>query len=154
MGMNEIATRFLFAVAIKVEPPLLLGVTPLGERRNVQIAGGSFEGPRLRGTVLAGGADWIVKRADGVLLLNVRATLRTDDGALVNMTYRGMRHGRREVIERLDRGEDVDPAEYYFRTTPYFETSAAAYLWLNGIVSVATGQRRADGPTYRVYEVL
>jgi hypothetical protein len=152
--MNDIKTKFLFAVTITVDPPLFLGTTPLGDRRIVQITGGHFEGPRLRGTVLAGGSDWIIERADGALQLDVRATLRTEDGALINMTYRGVRHGPAPVIERLNRGAPVDPSEYYFRTAPFFETSAAAYLWLNKIVAVATGHRIPAGPIYQVHEIL
>ncbi len=152
--MADIATRFLFTVTITVAPALVLGATPLGDRRIVQITGGSYEGPRLRGSVLPGGADWIIRRSDDVLQLDVRATLRTEDGALVNMAYRGVRHGPAEVIARLDRGEAVEPSEYYFRTTPYFETSAPSYLWLNKIVAVATGCRLPAGPIYDVYEVL
>lgn len=152
--MTDIRTELLFTVTITVAPPQLLGSTPLGDRRNVLISGGQFEGPRLRGTVLPGGSDWILLRADGVLQLDVRATLQTDDGALINMTYRGLRHGPAAVIDRLDRGEKVDPAEYYFRTAPFFETSAARYGWLNRIVAIATGERIPAGPIYTVYQVL
>ena len=152
--MSEIRTEFLFTITITVETPLVVGAIPLGERRIVQITGGHFEGPRLRGTVLPGGSDWILRRADDALQLDVRASLRTEDGALVNMLYRGLRHGPREVIERLDRGEPVDPSEYYFRTAPSFETSAPAYLWLNKIVAIATGRRVPAGPIYRVFEIL
>lgn len=152
--MADIRTELLFKVTITVAPPQFLGSTPLGDRRNVVISGGQFEGPRLRGTVLPGGSDWILLRADGVLQLDVRATLQTDDGALINMTYHGLRHGPAAVIDRLDRGEKVDPSEYYFRTAPFFETSAARYDWLNRIVAIATGQRIPAGPIYTVYQVL
>jgi len=93
-------------------------------------------------------------RGDGATQLDVRCTLQTDDGALVNMTYRGIRHGPAEIIERLGRGEDVDPALYYFRTAPFFETASEKYGWLNRIVAVATGRRRASGPIYDVFQVL
>ena len=83
-----------------------------------------------------------------------RATLQTDDGALINMTYRGVRHGPVEVIDRLNRGDAVDPSEYYFRTAPFFETSAARYAWLNKIVAVATGHRIPASPIHEVHEVL
>jgi len=154
MTMNGIRTQQLFTVTITVNPPLLLGATPLGDRRDVVVTGGQFEGPKMRGVVLAGGSDWILARPDGVLQLDVRATLQTDDGALINMTYRGVRHGPPAVIERLNRGDAVDPSEYYFRTAPFFETSAARYAWLNKIVAVATGHRIPAGPIYEVHEVL
>jgi hypothetical protein len=152
--MSEIATQFLFEVTIDVASPLMVGETPSGDRRIVQITGGHFAGPRLSGTVLPGGSDWILGRPDGVLALDVRATLRTADGALINMTYRGLRHGPVAVIDRLNRGEPVDASEYYFRTAPFFETSAPAYAWLNKIVAIATGRRLPTGPVYKVYEVL
>ncbi len=79
---------------------------------------GVFEGPGLKGRVLPGGSDWIVVRRDGVLIQDVRVVLQTDDGHNVLMSYRGMRHGPELVIERVDNGEDPDPSEYYFRTTP------------------------------------
>ena len=89
-----------------------------------------------------------------VLVLDVRLTLKTHDGALIYMTYRGLRHGPAEVMQRLNAGEPVDPALYYFRMTPIFETSDERYAWLNRLVSVATGRREATGPIYQVFEVL
>src|SRR5438093_7677206 len=132
-----------------------VGAVPHGSRRIAAIGGGVFEGPRLRGTVLPGGStDWLLLRADGVLELDLRATLRTDDGALVSMRSFGLRHGPPEVIAAVARGEAVDPATYYFRTTPRFETAHPAYAFLNRLVAVASGDRRADGPIYTIYEVL
>jgi Protein of unknown function (DUF3237) len=152
--MSEIRTAFLFTVTITVAPAQIVGATPIGERRNVPVTGGTFKGKRLRGIVMPGGSDWIVVRADGVWQLDVRLPLQTDDGALINMSYKGFRHGPSSVLDRLNRGETVDPSEYYFRTAPFFETASAKYAWLNGIVAVATGHRTASGPTYQVYEVL
>jgi hypothetical protein len=88
------------------------------------------------------------------LQLDVRLTLKTEDGALIGMTYRGFRHGPPAVIERLNRGETVDPSGYYFRIAPLFETSAPRYDWLNRIICVGTGHRLPQGPVYRVFEVL
>ena len=81
----------------------------------------------MRGTVLPGGADWIIARPDGVTTLDVRLALQTDDEELIGMAYRGLRHGPPEVMQRLDRGETVDPSEYYFRTAIMFETAAVKY---------------------------
>ncbi len=152
--MAEIKTEHLFTVTISVDPLQMLGATPFGERRIAKITGGQFEGARLKGTILAGGGDWLLGRNDGILQLDVRMVLETHDDALIYMTYRGLRHGPAEVIERLNRGEEVDPADYYFRTAPFFETGAAQYAWLNGVVSIATGYRTASGPTYEVFQVL
>ena len=152
--MPEIKSAFLFDVDIAIAGFQDIGTTPRGQRRIAQIAGGSFAGPRAKGQVLPGGGDWIVLRHDEVLQLDVRLTLKTDDGALIYMTYAGLRHGPKEVIDRLNRGEAVDPASYYFRTTPYFETGAADYAWLNKICAVGIGDRRATGPRYSVFEIL
>jgi hypothetical protein len=152
--MTDIRTAHLFTITLKVGEIQGLGQTPAGDRRVAVVEGGSFEGPRLKGTVLKGGSDWILGRSDGALQLDVRLTLKTHDGAIIGMTYRGFRHGPAAVIDRLNRGEKVDPAEYYFRTAPLFETAAEKYGWLNRIVAVATGQRLPDGPVYHVFEVL
>ncbi len=152
--MPEIKTEFLFKITLEVPPLLDLGETPYGRRRIARIAGGSFEGPKLKGQVVAGGGDWLLLRRDGVLQLDVRLTLETHDKQLVYMTYRGYRHGPQDVIDRLNRGETVDPSLYYFRATPYFETGSQAYEWMNKVCSVATGARTASGPTYHVFQVM
>ena len=109
--MSDVRTALLFTIKLHAGAPQMLGKTPFGERRVVAVTGGSFEGPRLRGTVEPGGSDWILVRPDGSLRLDVRLTLKTDDGALIGMTYAGYRHGPPAVIERLGRGEAVDASE-------------------------------------------
>ena len=104
---------------------------PHGTRVTAPIASGHFEGPRLRGKVLPGGGDWTLLRGDGVLEFDLHMTLETDDGALIHMASFGLRHGPTEVIAALARGESVDPATYYFRTTPRFETAHPKYAFLN-----------------------
>ena len=130
-----------------------LGEAPLGRRRIVPISGGSFSGAKLRGRVLPGGADWQLVRADGVVDLDARYTLETDDGALIYVRNRGYRHGPAEVMRRLAAGEAVDPALYYMRTTPRFETGDARYAWLNRMVCVATASRLPQAVHLEVYEV-
>jgi hypothetical protein len=148
-------TRLLMTLRVKVATPQNIGAVPHGTRRTVPLTGGDFEGPRLRGIVLPGGsADWTLLRADGVLELDLRVTLRTDDGALISMKSFGLRHGPPEVIAALGRGETVDPAAYYFRTTPRFETAHPTYAFLNRLVAVASGDRRPEGPIYVIHEVL
>lgn len=144
----------LLRAQVTLAPALELGDTPAGRRRIVEITGGSFEGERLRGRVLPGGADWQVIRADGVAHLDTRYTLQTHDGALVYVRNVGYRHGPPEVIRRLAAGEAVDPALYYMRTTPWYETGDERYAWLNRIVCVATGARRASSVELDVFEVL
>jgi uncharacterized protein DUF3237 len=152
--MTDVRTTLLFQISLKTGQPQTLGKTPLGDRRIVPVTGGVFEGPKLKGTVEPGGSDWILLRPDGALQLDVRLSLKTDDGALIGMNYRGYRHGPLAVIDRLNRGEAVDPSEYYFRIAPLFETSSPRYDWLNRIVAIGLGHRPPEGPVYRVFEVL
>ena len=151
--LPEIRTEFLLTNALDVHVTEL-GDTPYGSRRVARFGTGSFEGPKLRGTVLPGGAAWMLMRRDNVLEIDVRLTLETDDKQHIYMTWKGFRHGPKEVIDRLNRGETVDPASYYFRTTPYFETSSEKYGWMNRICSIATGARTASERTFHVFQVL
>jgi len=144
---------FLFRARVTIAEPLDVGDLAAGRRRVVPITGGEFVGPRLRGRVLPGGADWQVLRRDGITEVEARYTLETDDGALIDVRNRGLRHGPDEVMERLAAGEPVDPASYYFRTTPVLESGHPDYLWLNGTVAVAGAERRADAVILTVFAV-
>lgn len=147
------ALALLYTSRIEIAAPLDLGGAPYGQRRVINITGGSFSGPRMSGRVLPGGADWQIIRGDGIVEVEARYTLATDDGALIYVENWGLRHGPAEVIRRLNAGEKVDASEYYFRTTPRFETGAPAYTWLNGVIAVAAGERRADAVIITAYEV-
>ena len=147
-------SRPLMTLQVVVPPPQKLGAVPHGTRVIAAITDGRFEGARLRGKVLPGGGDWTLLRSDGVLELDLRITLQTDDAALISMTSFGLRHGPPEVLAALARGESVDPSTYYFRTAPRFETSAPRYAFLNGLVAIAAGDRRASGPIYTIEEIL
>ncbi len=151
--MTTLQLEPLFIFQIEVKPPSIIGATPGHDRRIGEIAGGRFEGERLRGRILSGGSDWQSLRADGTTTLNVRLVMETDDGELIAMTYLGMRHGPKEVLDRLARGETVSPSDYYMRATPYYETASQKYGWLNRIVSIAYGHRMAGGAIYQVFEV-
>ena len=146
---------FAHDLRVTVATPQSIGAVPHGTRRTVPITGGEFQGPRLRGSVLPrGSGDWLLLRADGVLELDLRATLRTDDGALISMKSFGLRHGPPDVMAAIARGETVDPAAYYFRTTPRFETAHPTYAFLTRLITVASGDRRAEGPIYTIHELL
>ena len=147
-------TRLLMMLQVTVAGPQKIGVGPHGTRLTAPIVEGHFAGPRLRGRVLPGGGDWTLLRADGVLELDVRVTLETDDGALIHMASLGLRHGSPDVIAALARGETVDPSTYYFRTLPRFETGHPKYEFLNRLLAVASGDRRPNGPIYTVDEIL
>jgi hypothetical protein len=128
-----------------------LGDTQWGRRRVVPIIGGSFEGPRLRGTVVPGGADWQVMHADGMITVDTRYLLRTDDDVLITLATNGVRHGPPEVISRINAGDDVDPASYYFRLFCRFETGSPQYVWLTRSLVVASAARDANAVRYQAY---
>jgi hypothetical protein len=122
-------------------PPQDVGAGPHGTRVIFPITGGSFEGERLRGKVLPGGDDWTLKRSDGVIELDLRVTLQTDDAALIHMTFEGIR----------DDGVAGTP---YFRTVPRFETAEPKYAFLNRLLAVGSGEIRSDGPVHVIDEIL
>jgi hypothetical protein len=134
-------SRPLMTLRLTTAPTQNIGPTPHGTRVTFPITGGSFEGERLRGKVLAGGDDWTVIRADGVVELDLRVTLETDDGALIHMTFEGIR-------------DDGAPDGPYFRTLPRFETAEPKYSFLNRLLAVGTGEIRADGPIHVIEELL
>lgn len=150
---DQIATEFLFDAHIDLAAPENIGASPAGTRAIFLVTGGTFEGPRMRGVYRPGGGDWFLTRANGVGELDVRVTLETDDGALILLAYRGVLETTPEVIARAYGGEDVDPSEYYFRTTPRFETGSEKYAWLNKTVCVATGRFSPGKVAYRVFAV-
>ena len=131
-----------------------LGATPYGERRIIGILGGSVSGSKLSGRVLPGGADWQIIRADGAADIQARYTIETETGGRILVNSEGLRHGPAEVIAALARGEEVDPALYYFRTVMRFETSDPQAAWLNRILAIARGKREARSVTLDVYEVM
>ena len=156
MTEPTLRSAHLFTLTLDVDPNVTdVGETPYGRRRIATVKGGHFEGEELKGTVLPSPAgDWLLLRRDGILMLNVRLTLKTDDDHLIYMRYEGMRHGPAWVIEALNKGEKVDPNQYYFRTLPWFETASEKYRFLNRIVCVASGRREATGPIYDVFHIL
>jgi hypothetical protein len=138
---------------VGVGPPVELGEVPRGRRRIIPILGGSFDGPEVRGTVLPGGADWQIVRADGLSELDTRYLLRTDADELVYIQNAGMRHAPPDVAARLLAGEDVDPAQVYFATVPVFETAAPRLQWLTRAIFVGTGERHPAEVVIRVWRI-
>jgi hypothetical protein len=137
-----------------LEAPQLFGKTPYGERRVINILGGTVSGPRVRGKILPGGADWQIVRPDGAADIFAKYTFRTDSGGLVLVTSAGLRHGPPEVIARLALGEPVDRSLYYFRTCVRFETADPEADWLNRVLMIAVGGREKMKVKLDLYEVL
>lgn len=144
---------FAFEARVQVGPPLVVGQMPAGTRRIVQILGGTFEGPAVKGRVLAGGADWQVIHADGFSALDTRYTLETDKGQVVYVQNAGIRHAAPEIMQKLLAGQQVDPALVYFRTVPTFETAAPDLQWLVRSIFVGVGQRNPNDVVIRFFRL-
>jgi len=134
-------SRSLLTLRLNTAPTQDIGPGPHGTRVTFPITGGSFEGDRVRGKVLPSGSDWTVKRPDGVTELDLRITLETDDGALIHMTFEGIR-------------DDGAPGAPYFRTVSRFETAEPKYSFLNRLLAVGAGEIRTDGPVHVIEEIL
>jgi len=153
----DVRTQPLFDIVIDLVTKQNFGTGPRGLRIFFGSAGGAFRGPRLRGQVLPGGGDWALFGPNGTMALDVRLSLRTDDDALIHMTYGGrwavpeaLRDAMRDETQRYR----IDPAQYYFRTTPVFETGSPRYAWLNDLVCIGSGYLVQGGVAYRVSHVL
>lgn len=133
--------------------PIDLGETRGGHRRVIPITGGSFHGDGVRGTLVAGGADWQVLYPDGGADLDARYTLAADDGALIQVTNRGMRRGDAVELGKLNRGQPADLSKIYFRTVATFETSAPQYQWLADALFIGVGERFPDKVRVQFYRV-
>ena len=132
-----------------------IGETVAGRRRVAPITGGRFEGERLNGEVLPGGADWVLNRPDGHMAIDVRITLKADDGALIYCTYQGLfRATTPERMSAFERGERLAEEDYVLRTLVKFECGAEAHRWLNDVLAVGVGRQTAEGPVYDVFEIL
>ena len=145
---------FLATLRVELGETHFLGDTPAGWRRIDVFRGGTLVGPRINARILSGGSDSLLRRRDGAMQPDVRLTVQADDGAIIHIAYRGVRHGPAEVMERIARGEQVPPDQYYLRNAPFFETGAARYDWLNRIVAVGIGRREPDCAVYDIYEIL
>ena len=152
-ALKTLRVQPLFVIRLEVPPLFVVGQTPDADRRIGVIQGGAFEGERLSGTVLSGN-DWQAVRHDSCTKLDVRLLLRTTDGTLIGMSYQALRAGSAAILEKLDKGEPVDPTSYYFRMNPTFETQTGKYDWMNRIIAVGTGHRLAESPLYSIFEVL
>lgn len=145
---------FVMTFAVGYDRAQPLGTTAAGFRGAYPVDGGTFEGERLRGVVNPGGADWITQRSDGLMLIDVRLTLTTDDRATIGMAYTGIAQARTpELMERFRRRELLPYEDFSLHTTPRFETGDERYAWLNGVIAVTNGERTATGGTYHVFAI-
>lgn len=146
--------EYCFELSVQVDAAMDLGETQYGHRRIVPIAGGSFKGPKLEGIVVPGGADWQVIHPDGMVEIDTRYTLKTRDGVLVYLRNAGLRYATPVVTRRMAAGELVSPTQYYFRTTPVFETAAPELQWMVHSLFLGVAERRPKDVSVQVWRVL
>jgi hypothetical protein len=144
---------FAFELRAQVGPPLVVGQVPAGTRRIVQITGGTFDGPGIKGRIVPGGADWQIVHADGFSDLDTRYTLETDKGQIIYVQNAGMRHAPPDISQKLLAGQPVDPSLVYFRTVPTFETSAPELQWLTRAIFIGIGERQPSDVIIRFWRV-
>lgn len=147
--------EFVYEAGGNLLPPREIGKTMDGARRIIPILeGGYVKGPKISGKLMGNAADWQLTRHDGVTVADAIYALETDDGTLIQIRNTGLRHGPPEVMDRLKRGEEVDPTEYYFRTVPQFIAPEGPYDWMNQSIFVCSGARFASGIKLWVWRVM
>ena len=146
--------EYLLTYRADLKPPVEVGAGPFGSRMIFDVIGGSAEGPRLRGKLLASGGDWLLVNANGTGYLDVRGTLETDDGARIYIQYHGVVEMNEKVMAASAKGEESAYGDTYFMTQPRFETGDPRYQWLNSIVAVAEGRILPNAVEYRVYQLV
>jgi hypothetical protein len=147
-------TRYVFTITAHIGGVTSAGDIGHGVRRIIPIVGGEVRGPDINGKVCALGADFQVIRPNELIELEAKYAFETDDGAVVYVENRGIRFGPVELLQRLKRGEAVDPKLIYFRTVPKFETGAEKYRWLMEYLFVGSAARHADRVVIDVHQVL
>ena len=151
--MNPPQLEFAARLEVALAPIREIGSGRAGQRRIIPIIGGTVSGPRLNGRILNVGADWQTIFAGGMAELDTRYGMETDDGAVVEIINYGYRHGPKEVIAALARGEEVAPDSYYMRTHARLETGDPRYDWVNKALFLGTGKREADRVVVDLFEV-
>lgn len=144
MALDALPCEHLFTIDIDIDPKGRIAIPggPRGMRAIATVAGGSFDGPKAKGTVAnVAAGDWVLVRTDGSYLLDVRLALVTDDGAPIYMTYTGI-------------GLPQADGTLKIRTAPLFETGDERYAWINNVQCVAHGTTRPGGVVYDVYALL
>lgn len=154
MRPTEPKLTFAFEMHATLGPAIEVGKLANGSvRRIIPVTGGTFRGPGIKGTVVAGGADWQIVTQDGIAILDARYTLQTDQGHFIYVSNKGIRHGKPEVLKRIAAGEEVDPSEYYMRTAPDLEASAPELDWVRRSLFVCSGARMKDAVMIAFYKV-
>ncbi len=145
---------FVCELKVLLKPAIVVGETPHGLRRITPIAGGTFEGPMIKGKILDGGADWQIVRKDGVAELEAHYQIQTEDGVTIYIKNTGLRVATPEIAAKIAKGESVSPNDYYFRAVPKFDAPAGKYEWMNNAIFICKGIRNPDSVSIQVWKVL
>jgi hypothetical protein len=152
MSALPLNAEFAFTASVKVAAPTVMGTGPDGLRRFIAITGGSASGPAFTGTVLEGSGDWQIVRSDGVISLEARYTLESNDGVRIAIVNKGLRDAAPAVAERIARGDPVAADEYYFRTVAFIEAPVGSkYAWMNRRLFIGIAERKADAAVVHFY---
>jgi hypothetical protein len=152
--MTDLKHQHLITLSLDVDfaAMQMIGNTPAGLRRIAPVVGGTFTGARLNGSVLPG-ADWVINRPDRVMVIDVRLTLKTDDGALIYLTYQGRFLAAAEAMARFAKGALLEASEYSLAIVAKFECGDDRYSWLNNVIATGTGEQTRTGPVYTIFEI-
>ncbi len=154
MSVPNLQTRYVFSLAIQVGTPVVAGDLGYGVRRVIPVLGGTVMGDGINGTIHQGGADFQIIRPDGFTELEAKYTFELDDGAVIYIANYGIRFGPKEALDRIARGENVDPGLIYFRSVPKFETGHPDYRWMMQNLFIGVGARHPDRVELDVHQVL
>jgi hypothetical protein len=147
--------EFVCELKVQLKPAIVVGETPHGMRRIIPITGGSFEGPKMKGEILDGGADWQIVRKDGVSELEAHYQIKTDDGFVIYIKNVGLRVATPEIAAKIAKGEVVSPNDYYFRAVPKFDAPIGSkYEWMNNAIFICKGIRNPNGVVILIWKVL
>jgi uncharacterized protein DUF3237 len=149
-----LGTKYAFTITARIGDVLTAGETGHGVRRIIPIIGGEVWGEEVNGRVCPFGADFQVIRASELIELEAKYAFETDDGAIVYVENKGIRFGPVELLQKLKRGEPVDPKLIYCRTVPKFETGHEKYRWLMENLFVGSAARHQDRVVIDVFQVL
>jgi len=152
--MPELKSTYLGELMMQITGSYMLGEAPVGKRRLDRLDKGHFKGPKIQAEIVTGGMDILLGGTDGAVRPDVRLILKLDDGEILLVQYRGVRHAPAEVMQRIAKGERVPPEHYYLRTALVFETASKKYDWMNRVVAVGVGRREPSAVFYDVFEVL
>jgi len=152
--MESPSLEFAFTVNLQASPFPEMGMTVNPKQKVIAIHGGSVKGSQIKGTILPGGYDWQLIRNDGVIEINARYVLQTEEGVLITVVNTGFRYASEEVMQRLSKGEEIDPSLYYFRSTFHFETNDPTFDWLTKNIFIGNGMRKPTAVTIEVWKVV